>query len=196
MSTQVIASDASPSSMPGGTVSAIPGATSSLHTERVPFAGATLRSSSEFIGILVRTVPRIQTLRSVFSKVVVTSVELDLVVPKRDNVTIVAAAVSSMLTAPKDFAEACTIPSRQVCVTDSMSARTHKWTWDVNTVLGAEWDLGVEVVRHGHVALLVSHDSKTSLEASSFSVCRAFVSLTVECSGSGPGFPVGGASAF
>jgi hypothetical protein len=160
---------------------------------RIALAGAEITVAATFGATLLRTESTVKTLRSIFASVLVKEVVVRLFIYKRDNALLSVALVPSNLTAPTSFDATRAIPTVQVAISNSVTGSEHTYTFRAGDVPGIEWDLAVEVVRFGHVGVLVSHDVTVDTQKST-AIADVQVTFVVECSGAGFGAAVGGAT--
>jgi hypothetical protein len=178
---------------PGGTVSSLPSVPDpQTQTRRIAFPGAQITDKHRFAAVLFRTNTVVGDFRKLFASVIVKSVEVKLLVYKADNAVFATALVPSTATSPGDFNAVRNFPTVRVDVSNSLTATSYTYTFSNGDVPGIEWDLGAEVVRFGHVAILVSHDCEISKSEKTIGLADVQLAVVLELSGSGPGVAVGG----
>lgn len=194
MASATVNPDVSLPTAPGGFASSLslPGA-AAVSTRRLALAGATITSSATFGATLLRTSTDVTALRRVFASVVVKEVQVKLVVYKLTDILVTCALVPSNLTAPATFASTRSIPTVQLAVSNSVTASEHTYDFRLGDVPGIEWDLAAEIVRFGHVGILVAHDHTVATgTVAAVPVADVQVAFVVECTGAGFGASVGG----
>lgn len=184
--------ESSSPSAPGGFISALPLPFSGpAHIERISLPGTTLLSQSRFAATFFKSGARVTTLRSIFGSVVIKKVEISLIVPKYDGLVVAAALVPANLTAPTDFAAAASLPSVELKTSNNVTATQYSIELSAGFTPGIEWDLAIEQIRFGHVALLLAHNQPV-VQKDPVMLGLVQVFLHVECSGQGYGAAVGG----